>query len=427
MNPKDTVYWSETASIPAAAPEPPEGDWDVAVIGSGITGLNAARELARRGARVCVLEAHSLGWGASSRNGGQALTGLKVGAGELIGRYGRELTRRMFAASVQAIALVEQVVQQFDIACDFARAGHLELASKPGHVRGLEHSVEVMAREFNHAVRIVARNDLPAEVGSEVYHGGLVDEASARLNPAQFTAGLARAAQQCRAVLFDHSPVERLVREGSRYRLVTARGSVRADKVFVATSGYTGGATPALQRKIVPIGSYIIATEPLPAEVATALLPRNRVVFDTKNFLHYYRLSADRRLLFGGRAAFQPETPAIVRESAAILRRDMARVFPQLRNARVEFVWGGTLDFAFDMMPHAGQHDGLYFALGYAGHGVALATYLGAQMAAAMGGEAVDNPFTEIPFPGAPLGLYDGRPWFLPFAEKWYQFLDWVT
>jgi glycine/D-amino acid oxidase-like deaminating enzyme len=195
----------------------------------------------------------------------------------------------------------------------------------------------------------------------------------------------------------------------------------------VATSGYTGGATPALQRRIVPIGSYIIATEPLPAEVATALLPRNRVVFDTKNFLHYYRLSSDRRLLFGGRAAFQPETPAIVRESAAILRRDMARVFPQLHNARVEFVWGGTLDFAFDMMPHAGQHDGLYFSLGYAGHGVALATYLGAQMAAAMGGEAVDNPFTEIPFPGAPLGLYDGRPWFLPFAEKWYQFLDWVT
>jgi glycine/D-amino acid oxidase-like deaminating enzyme len=405
----------------------PNGEWDVAIIGSGITGLSAACELARRGARACVLEARSLGWGASSRNGGQALTGLKVGAGELFQRYGRELTRRMFAASVQSIALVEQVVQQHHIECDFMRCGHLELASKPGHVRHLTEAVEVMAKEFNHAVRVIEKQDLPAEVGSEVYFGGLVDEASARLNPAQYTAGLARAAQQSGAVLFDQAPVERLSREGGRYRLATARGMLRAEKVFVATSGYTGRATPALQRKIVPIGSYIIATEPLPAEVARALLPRRRVVFDTKNFLHYFRLSADDRMLFGGRAAFQPESPAIVRESANILRRDMAQVFPQLRGTKVAYVWGGTLDFAFDLMPHAGGRDGLYFALGYAGHGVALATFLGARMAAAMCGERVDNPFAEIAFPGAPLGLYDGRPWFLPFAEKWYQFLDWVS
>jgi glycine/D-amino acid oxidase-like deaminating enzyme len=150
------------------------------------------------------------------------------------------------------------------------------------------------------------------------------------------------------------------------------------------------------------------------------------VVFDSRNFLHYFRVTADHRMLFGWRAAFHPETAATVRESAEILRQDMARVFPQLRAAPVAYVWGGTLDFAFDMMPHAGRHEGLYFALGYAGHGVALATYLGTRVAETIAGLRVDNPFAEIPFPGAPLRLYDGRPWFLPLAEKWYQFLDLV-
>ena len=177
----------------------------------------------------------------------------------------------------------------------------------------------------------------------------------------------------------------------------------------------------------MPIGSYIIATEPLPEALANDILPRNRAVFDSKNFLHYYRLSADRRLLFGGRAAFAPETPATVRESAAILERDMQAVFPQLQAVRPEYAWGGTLDFAFDLMPHAGLHDGLAYALGYAGHGVALATYLGLLVAESLCGLNVDNPFAEIPFPGAPFDLYDGRPWFLPFVEKWYQFLDWLT
>jgi glycine/D-amino acid oxidase-like deaminating enzyme len=151
------------------------------------------------------------------------------------------------------------------------------------------------------------------------------------------------------------------------------------------------------------------------------------MIFDSKNFLHYYRLTPDHRLLFGGRAAFFPETPATVRESAVLLRQGMLQVYPQLRATSIEYVWGGTLDFAFDRMPHTGQTQGLFYALGYAGHGVALATYLGAQMAHAVLGESHDSVFAEIPFPGAPLGLYDGRPWFLPFAGAWYRFLDLVS
>ena len=185
--------------------------------------------------------------------------------------------------------------------------------------------------------------------------------------------------------------------------------------------------TPALQKKIVPIGSYIITTEILPETLARELSPRNRMIYDSKNYLYYYRLTPDRRMLFGGRAAFFPETRDSIRKSAEILRRGMIQVYPQLRDAKVEYVWGGTLDFAFDIMPHAGQIDGVYFAVGYAGHGVAMATWQGQKMAEMIAGGKDENPFTGIRFPSAPLGLYNGKPWFLPLAGAWYKFLDWVA
>jgi hypothetical protein len=200
-----------------------------------------------------------------------------------------------------------------------------------------------------------------------------------------------------------------------------------ARDVFVGTSGYTSKATPELVKKIIPIGSYIITTEVLPEALARELSPRNRQIYDSKNYLYYYRLTPDHRMLFGGRAAFFPESEDSIRRSAELLRRGMIEVYPQLRDTKVEFVWGGTLDFAFDIMPHAGEIDGIYYALGYAGHGVAMATWQGQKMAELITGGKPDNPFVGIPFPGAPLGLYNGNPWFLPFAGMYYKFLDWVV
>lgn len=429
---REANYWLDTVDMPLLDWQRPlPARCEVAIIGAGFTGLAAARALARRGVAVVVLEAESIGWGASSRNGGMVLTGLKVGAAELVARYGRDLARRLFAASLAAINTVEALVAEEQIACNFARVGHLEVAAKPAHYAGFQRSAEASERAFSHPARLIAPADLAAEIGSTVYHGGLVDEVSAGLNPARFVAGLARAAERAGAQLFEQARVGRLERSGTDYLLTTTRGPLLAGQVVIATSGYTGRAMQPLARpltrRIVPIGSYIIATEPLPEELARTLIPLDRMVFDSKNFLAYYRLTPDRRLLFGGRARFLPESPATVLQSAAILRRAMLRVYPQLAEAEIDYAWGGTLDFAFDLMPHAGRQDGVWYSLGYAGHGVALATYLGTLLGQAIAGEERDNPFAEVPFPGAPLGLYDGRPWFLPFAGAWYRWLDFIS
>jgi glycine/D-amino acid oxidase-like deaminating enzyme len=359
------------------------------------------------------------------------LTGMKLGVNQLVSMYGRELTRRMYAASLATIDCVEQIVREEAIECDFSRCGHLEVACKQKHFDDYSRQAEVIAREFNHQLRVVQRNELSAEIGSNIYYGGMVDEVSAGENPARYVAGLARAAVKAGSVIFEHTRVEGLQRESRNgeagWKITTSRGLLWAREVFVGTSGYTGKATPALQKKLIPIGSFIITTEILPEALAHELSPRNRMIYDSKNFLYYYRLTPDRRMLFGGRAAFFPENDQTIRRSADILRRGMIDVYPQLRDAKVEYVWGGTLDFAFDIMPHAGQIDGMYYAVGYAGHGVAMATYQGQKMAELIAGDKAENPFVGIPFPGAPLGLYNGKPWFLPFAGMWYKFLDWVS
>jgi glycine/D-amino acid oxidase-like deaminating enzyme len=432
MTLRERNFWLTTAEIPPTdATQPPPQQADVAVMGAGFTGLSAARALARRGANVVVLEAETIGWGASSRNGGMVLTGLKLGVNKLMADCGRERTQRMYAASLASIDCVEQVVREEAIDCNFSRSGHLEVACKQKHFDDYARQAEVIAREFNHSLRIVPRYELEPEIGSRIYYGGMVDEVSAGLNPARYVAGLAQAAIRAGVVICERTQVQRIDRETRAgvqgWGLRTSRGKIWARDVFVGTSGYTGAATPALRKKIIPIGSYIITTEVLPEVLAHQLSPRNRMIYDSKNYLYYYRLTPDRRMLFGGRAAFFPETEDSIRKSAEILRRGMTDVYPQLRHINVEYVWGGTLDFAFDIMPHAGQMDGLYYAVGYAGHGVAMATWQGQKMAEMIAGGDPDNPFVGIPFPGAPLGLYNGRPWFLPFAGAWYKFLDWVS
>lgn len=399
---------------------------DVAIIGGGYTGLSAARTLAKLGMKVVLLEAETIGWGASSRNGGMVLTGLKLGMQTIQKRYGKEPARRLFQYSLDAIDTLEQIVKEEHIDCGFKRYGHLLTANKPHHFDGLIAEAEFMDKEFNHKLQLISKEAQREEIGTDHYHGALVDHVSGGLNPARYVAGLARAAENAGAELHARARVTRLRRKEGCVEIETERGRVTAESVLVGTSGYTGNVTKNLQKRVIPIGSFIIATERLSDQLAGELSPKNRMIFDSMHYLNYFRLW-DNRMIFGGRAAFFPETSRTIERSAEILRREMIEVFPQLKDTKVEYVWGGTLDFAFDMMTHVGEMDGIYFSLGYAGHGVAMATHSGKTVAEAMvRGTIREHPLAAIHFPSAPLGLYNGTPWFLPFAGAWHKFLDWV-
>ena len=420
---KEIPYWLDPQPITKSYRHKPlPAKTDVLVIGGGYTGMAAAIQLRRRGAQVTVVDKEGMGWGASSRNGGMVLTGLKEPVEFLVKKFGREKGERFFRASVEAIDYVEKLVEEGEMDCQFQRYGHLVAAAKPGHYDSMKRNHEFLARELNYETTLVPPEEMASEIGSDYYHGGLVDPHSAGFHPARYMAGLVRLADDRGADLHDGTAATRIEPVGAQFLVVTNRGQVKADQVLVATNGYTTGLTPWLQRRIIPIGSYIITTEELPPDLARQLIPKGRMVYDTKNFLFYFRLSPDgKRLLFGGRAKF---TSATLPESAQIMHRSMLAVYPQLAHCRLEYAWMGYLGFTFDRFPHIGQHDGLFYALGYCGHGAALATYLGTKAADMILGLGEPTILSENKFQTMP--LYTGRPWFLPLAQVYFQFQDWI-
>jgi len=422
-------YWWDTvpewsAAAPASQhPDFTARDWDVAIVGGGYTGLAAARQLARSGASVVLFERSAIGSGASSRNGGQVLVGMKIDPAALVERFGESRARRLFDISLDAIRELERVVADEAIACDYQRTGHLQAACKPAHFEAFRDEQALLARVFDHRVELVPRSEQRTEIGSDLYHGVMIDERSGALNPARLVDGLARAACRAGAVVAHNTAVHSLVQSRTGWTLDTSEGRCAARDVLLATNGYTDTASPALQRRFVPIGSYIIATEPLSHADAATVLPRRRMAFDSKHFLFYFRLSADNRLLFGGRAEFSTPTPQSTARAAQILRNGLARVFPSLAAARIDYAWSGNVAFTRDQMPHAGRLDGAYYAGGYCGHGIAMATYLGALVARRIAGEQVEHPLMDDAL--APIPLYRGRPWFLPAVGAYYKMKDW--
>ena len=422
---KETPYWWDTApalpnlvtrSLPASA--------DVVVIGSGYTGLSAARILALRGVNVVVLEKETFGWGASSRNGGQVLTGLKWGPSALIEKVGLARAKELYAASLASTKYLEDLLEEENIQCEYQRTGHLEAAWKNSHFQQYQREQEVLAREFNHPVKLIDRQEQHGELGTTYYRGLLVDEDSGALHPAKFVRGLAICASGSGALLFENTPATKIMRTGSQYAVVTPQGTVTAENVLVATNGYTDEVAREIGQRVFPLGSYMIATEPLPAELAAKLIPQRRVVFDSKHYLYYFRLSSDNRMLFGGRADYKPATPESNRKSAEILRRSLAKVFPELKDVQIEYAWSGNIGITRDFFPRMGQQAGIYYALGYAGHGVAMSTYLGGQIANIMCGAPGKNPFKDLPFD--PLPFYYGQA-FRPLGAWYYKLLDVIT
>lgn len=422
-------YWTDsTPAFAGRAAEVP-ATVDVAVVGGGFTGLSAALALARRGASVAVLEAgERVAAEASGRNGGHVNNGLAVDYADVAAKFGVERARAWYRAYDDAVDTVERLVRDEAIACDFVRHGKLKLATRPNQMAALERSARRLVEDgVDTDIEIFDAARVHAEVQSERFHGGLLYKRSGQMHMGRFAQGLAAAAERNGAQIHTGTSVQRLERLGSGHvhRLHTARGTVTAQQVLLATGATRHGGYGSfgwLRRRIVPIGSFIVVTEPLGAARAQALLAGRRTYVTVANIHHYFRLTADNRLVFGGRARFAVSSPQMDAASGEILRAGLAEIFPQLGNVRLDYCWGGLVDMTQDRLPHAGERDGLYYAMGYSGHGTQMSVHMGERMAAAMGGDERANPWQGRDWPAIP-GHF-GPPWFLPAVGLYYRLKD---
>ena len=417
---RESCYWWDDADLPAGIGEGSvPATADVVVIGSGYTGISAALDLAREGRHVVVLEERTVGWGASSRNGGMVSPGTKQSLSWLRDRYGAR-GEALYRSTVEGFRYLEELMAREGIECDYERSGRIHLAHRPAKVKDLEEGIAIQRGRLGLAARFVPRERLSEEIGSAAFHGGAVLDEAGGLHPAKLMAGLARAAMAAGAAVHEHTPALGVQRDGAGMTVRTARGTIRARDVLLATNGYTdSGHFWTLRRRLVIIGSYIIATEPIEASLAKEISPQRRMFSDTKHFLYYWRLSPDgTRILFGGRASLAPTTVSRARDW---LYRGMARVHPQLAGVRVERAWGGNVALTMDLAPRLGRQDGLTFCLGYSGRGVVPAVWLGHVAARWICGEEPPTyagiPFRRVPFPRL-------LPLTLPLAGAYYKARD---
>jgi glycine/D-amino acid oxidase-like deaminating enzyme len=413
---KPEPYWWDRTPRPklSTATLPPEAD--VAVVGAGYTGLSAALQTARAGRHTVVFDAEAAGWGCSSRNGGQIGDNIKPSVAALAKRLGADRAKAIHREGRESLDWLEAFTRAENIDCDLVRVGRFHAAHTPRHYEALARGLDPEEEAF-----AVPRAEQRSELGTDAYHGGVVYPHHASVDPARLHAGFLAAAERAGAAIHDHCPVLAISRDGDRFRVTTAKGEVRARDVILATNGYSGPLNPWARRRVIPIGSYIMATEPLPRETVDRLFPTNRVVSDTCKVIYYYRASPDRtRILFGGRVSARETDPRV---SAPRLHRDLARVFPELGETRVARSWMGFVAFTFDELPHTGVHEGIHYAMGYCGTGVALAGWLGMKLGEKVlrNGEG-RTAFDDLPFPSR--AFYSGVPWFLPPAVAAFRIAD---
>jgi gamma-glutamylputrescine oxidase len=418
--PAPSYYAAGNASEPR---EPLRGDSraDVAVLGGGIAGLSAALHLAKRGFRVTVLEARSVGYGASGRSGGQTIFGLAASQQKLMAAVGRDDARRLFELSVEALDLTQSLIRDYAIDCDY-HPNHVHVAVKPRQVEELRSWTRELNEEYGYeSARLLHRDELEAHVRSRRYLAGMLDPRSGHLHPLRYTQGLARAAQAAGAIIHENSEVLRY-EDGEEIRVHTEHGTLRCAHLILCGNAYIGAVAPALARRILGVGTYIIATEPLRGDVAQTLLPSNAAIADINWVLDYFRRSKDDRMLFGGRVSYSSVQPPRLAES---MRKRMVRVFPELSTAKVGYAWGGYLDITLSRAPNFGRlKPNVFYLQGFSGHGMALAGLAGKLVAEAAAGTAERfDVFARIPHRDFPGGRLFRRP-SLMLAMLYYRLRD---
>jgi glycine/D-amino acid oxidase-like deaminating enzyme len=420
---KSKPYWWE-AYTPTALPERrlPRGV-DVIVVGAGYAGLNAGLELAKHGVHTLVLDAADPGFGGSTRNGGMVSGGVNVGKRMLNRALTPDEAKPFLNDAVDAYTHLERLIQDNAIACGWHAKGYFLGAWCKSHYEAMAKKAEMLNDEAQSGAFMVPRHQQRAHIGSNYYHGGMVVARAAHLHPALYFKGLLDLAEKAGVQIASRTPVNGLTQNAdSTWTVKTPRGEIRCQHVVIATNGYTGDVTPQLKRRVVPVGSYLIATEELAPDMIADISPQNQSFADTRRVLTYYRLSPDgKRLIFGGRAKFGFSDPV---ETAPLLHRFMTDRFPQLHGVKITHAWTGNVAFTFDELPHMGQLQGLHFALGCNGSGIAMMSYLGRETARKIMGRANRQvAFDQPEFPTHP--LYRGSPWFLPFIGTWFRTADW--
>ena len=423
-------YYAATAPRQQAFPALQGGaDCDVAVVGGGLAGLSAALDLAERGLSVVLLEAREIGWGASGRNGGQAIHGLACDQSTIEAQLGLDEARRVWDMSIEALDLLRQRIARHGIDCDW-RDGYLGLATNARKGRELQDWAERMATVYNYPLRHIAPAEMGQWIASERFHSGIHDPRSGHLHPLKYTLGLARAAAAAGVRLHEQSPVLAL-QQGQPAVLRTAQGQLRARHVLLAGNVYLKGLAPQLEPRIMPVGTYIACTERLDETLADSLVPSRAAVCDTNFVLDYFRTTNDQRMLYGGRVSYSTVTPMNLAES---IRQRMVLSFPQLSGAKVEYAWGGFVDISMNRAPDfgrlpapPGQMPNVYYLQGFSGHGLALTGLAGRLVAEAICGDAGRfDTFARLkhrPFPGGRLLRTPA----LVLGMAWYRMRDLVA
>ena len=421
---KFASYWHDT-SIPfdGGVRGPVSGDFDVAVIGAGFTGLSAARQLAKSGAKVALLEQHHVGYGASGRNGGHLNSGHFASFGAAKARFGEAPARRLWRAYDDSIDMIESIIAEEKLDCDFRRGGKLKIASKASHVEGLQKMCEEIRRKVDPSVEWLTREDLRTEIVSDAFHGGVLYPNSAMMHMGRYANGLAAAAARHGAAIWENNPVTGREAVANGTRLTTPTGSLTARQVILSTDAYTPNFFGYFRRRSFPVASFIIVTRPLSAAEVAATVPSNRNFTDSLNISNYFRLTPDNRLLFGGRARFSAVSDQRTdTRSGELLRQQMIDIFPQLSDVAIDYCWGGLVGCTQDRYPRAGVADGVIYGMGYSGHGAQLSTLIGSVLADIAMGRKDTNPLDGLPWNAVP--LHAGNPWFLPLVGAYYRLKD---